>query len=90
MRNRDDRLLAAGDQMVWHRPPRQELEVPLQFEVTHDDGDRPIVNKFSCLLVMPAGGFPEYALLRLLEQHCPVDSLRPVYRLGCGNTRLLI
>ncbi len=55
MRNRDDLLLAAGDQMVWHRPPRQESEVPLQFEVTHDDGDLLIVNKPSCLLVMPAG-----------------------------------
>ncbi len=76
--------------MVWHRPPRRELKVPLQFEVTRDDGDRPIVNKFSCLLVMPAGGYPEYALLRLLEQVRPVDSLRPVYRLGCGSRGLLI
>ena len=90
MRNRDDRLLAAGDQMVWHRPPRQELEVPLQFEVTRDDRDLLIVNKLFCLQVMPAGGFLEYALLRLLEQDWPVDSPRPLHRLGYGSSGLLI
>lgn len=30
---RDDRLLAAGDELVWHRPPWQEPEVPRQFTI---------------------------------------------------------
>jgi 23S rRNA pseudouridine1911/1915/1917 synthase len=86
----DDLLLAAGDQLVWHRPPWQEPEVPLQFEVIHDDGDLLIVNKPSGLPVMPAGGFLEHTLLRLLEQRWPANPPRPVHRLGRGTSGLLI
>ena len=64
--------------------------MPLQFEVIHDDGDLLIVNKPFGLPVMPAGGFLEHTLLRLLEQCCPVDPPRPVHRLGRGTSGLLI
>ncbi|MDE0964726.1 MAG: RluA family pseudouridine synthase [Candidatus Latescibacteria bacterium] len=90
LRAQDDLLLAVGDQLVWHRPPWQEPEVPLQFEVIHDDGDLLIVNKPSGLPVMPAGGFLEHTLLRLLERRWPVDPPRPVHRLGRGTSGLLI
>lgn len=86
----DDRLLAAGDQLVWHRPPWWEPEVPQLFDVIHDDGDLLIVNKPSGLPVMPAGGFLEHTLLRLLEQRWPADPPRPVHRLGRGTSGLLI
>jgi len=87
---REDRLLAAGDELVWHRPPWQEPEVPLQFDTIYDDGDLLIINKPSGLPVMPAGGFLEHTLLRLLEQCWPVDPPRPVHRLGRGTSGLLI
>ena len=87
---RDDRLLAAGDELVWHRPPWQEPAVPLQFSIIHDDGDLMIVNKPSGLPVMPGGGFLEHTLLRLLEGCWPSDPPRPVHRLGRGTSGLLI
>ena len=90
LRTREDLRLAAGDQLVWHRPAWQEPEVPLQFDVIHDDGDLLIVNKPSGLPVMPAGGFLEHTLLRLLEQRWPADPPRPVHRLGRGTSGLLI
>ena len=90
LRTRDDLLLAVGDQLIWHRLPWQEPDVPLQFEVIHDDGDLLIVNKPFGLPVMPAGGFLEHTLLRLLEQCWPVDPPRPVHRLGRGTSGLLI
>jgi 23S rRNA pseudouridine1911/1915/1917 synthase len=64
--------------------------VPLQFDVIHDDGDLLIVNKPSGLPVMPAGGFLEHTLLRLLEQCWPANPPRPVHRLGRATSGLLI
>ena len=90
LRVRDDRRLAAGDELVWHRPPWLEPDAPLRFEVIHDDGDLLIVNKPSGLPVMPAGGFLEHTLLRLLEQRWSDDPPRPVHRLGRGTSGLLI
>lgn len=90
LRARDDRRLAAGDELVWHRPPWLEPDVPLRFDVIHDDGDLLIVNKPSGLPVMPAGGFLEHTLLRLLEQRWSDDPPRPVHRLGRGTSGLLI
>jgi 23S rRNA pseudouridine1911/1915/1917 synthase len=90
LRTRDDLRLAVGDQLIWYRPPWREPEVPLWFDVIHDDGDLLIVNKPSGLPVMPAGGFLEHTLLRLLERRWPADPPRPVHRLGRGTSGLLI
>ena len=90
LRTRDDLLLTAGDELVWHRPPWQEPEVPLQFDIIHDDGDLLIIDKPSGLPVMPAGGFLEHTLLHLLERRWPADTPRPVHRLGRGTSGLLI
>lgn len=90
IRTGDDRLLAAGDELVWHRPPWQEPAAPLQFSIVYDDGDLMIINKPSGLPVMPAGGFLEHTLLRLLERYYPSDPPRPVHRLGRGTSGLLV
>ena len=87
---RDDQRLTINDKLVWHRPPWQEPEVPLHFDIVHDDGDLLILNKPSGLPVMPAGGFVEHTLLHLIERQWPEDTPRPVHRLGRGTSGLLI
>ena len=88
-----DAVLARGDRLAWHRPPWLEAAVPATWECLCDDGDLLALNKPSGLPVMPAGGFLEHTLLRLLErQHAsdPAGVPRPVHRLGRFTSGLLL
>lgn len=88
-----DQPLAAGDRLAWHRPPWREEAVPSGWEVVHDDGDLLVLNKPAGLPVLPAGGFLEHTLLRLLEcrhRQDPGGVPRPVHRLGRFTTGLLV
>jgi 23S rRNA pseudouridine1911/1915/1917 synthase len=88
-----DALLAAGDRLVWRRPPWLEPAVPGTWGVVHDDGDLLVIDKPAGLPVLPAGGFLEHTVLRLLERrHAddPVGVPRPVHRLGRFTTGLLV
>jgi 23S rRNA pseudouridine1911/1915/1917 synthase len=90
---RDDRPLAAGDRLAWHRPPWREEAVPAAWEVVHDDGDLLVIDKPAGLPVLPAGGFLEHTALRLLERrHAddPAGIPRPVHRLGRYTSGLLV
>lgn len=92
-RVRADATLAVGDRLVWHRPPWTEAAVPGRWMVVFDDGDLLVLSKPSGLPVLPAGGFLEHTLLRLLErQHRgdPVGVPRPVHRLGRFTSGLLV
>jgi 23S rRNA pseudouridine1911/1915/1917 synthase len=89
----EDVVLARGDRLAWHRPPWQEAAVPGSWEIILDDGDLLALDKPSGLPVMPAGGFLEHTLLRLLErQHAndPAGMPRPVHRLGRFTSGLLL
>ena len=88
-----DAVLALGDRLAWHRPPWQEAAVPATWETVFDDGDLLALDKPSGLPVMPAGGFLEHTLLRLLErQHAndPAGVPRPVHRLGRFTSGILL
>jgi 23S rRNA pseudouridine1911/1915/1917 synthase len=88
-----DAVLTRGDRLAWHRPPWQEAAVPATWECLCDDGDLLALNKPSGLPVMPAGGFLEHTLMRLLErQHAtdPAGVPRPVHRLGRFTSGLLL
>lgn len=98
-RLRADGPLAAGDRLVWHRPPWQEDAVPVlaRDSVVFDDGDLLVLNKPSGLPVLPAGGFLEHTLLRQLESWCVDGGLgaaagvpRPVHRLGRFTSGLVV
>jgi 23S rRNA pseudouridine1911/1915/1917 synthase len=85
--------LAGGDRLVWRRPPWQEPAVPARWEVIHDDGDLLVIDKPSGLPVLPAGGFLEHTVLRLLERRHgddPAGLPRPVHRLGRFTSGLLV
>ena len=87
---RADAALAAGDRLVWHRPPWQEEAVPVLSErsIVFDDGDLLVLNKPSGLPVLPAGGFLEHTLLAQLQGFAPAS--RPVHRLGRFTSGLLV
>jgi 23S rRNA pseudouridine1911/1915/1917 synthase len=96
---RADAPLAAGDRLVWHRPPWQEAAVPVLREhaVVFDDGDLLVLNKPSGLPVLPAGGFLRHTLLAQLEgwvaegRIASTEGLpRPVHRLGRFTSGLLV
>jgi 23S rRNA pseudouridine1911/1915/1917 synthase len=90
---RADVTLADGDRLRWRRPPWPEPAVPARWDVIHDDGDLLVIDKPSGLPVLPAGGFLEHTLLRLLErQHRgdPVGVPRPVHRLGRFTSGLMV
>jgi len=87
---RADAVLAAGDRLVWHRPPWEEAAVPVLSEraIVFDDGDLLVLNKPSGLPVLPAGGFLAHTLLAQLERLWP--GARPVHRLGRFTSGLLV
>lgn len=90
---RQDAVLAAGDRLVWHRPPWREEAVPALPQSLHDDGDLLVLAKPSGLPVLPAGGWLEHTVLRLLErrhQGDPAGVPRPVHRLGRFTSGLLV
>ncbi|MFM8674933.1 MAG: RluA family pseudouridine synthase [Vulcanococcus sp.] len=90
-RLRADGPLAAGDQLVWHRPPWWEAAVPAlhQGAIVFDDGDLLVLDKPSGLPVLPAGGFLRHTLLAQLEALVAGAPL-PVHRLGRFTSGLLV
>jgi len=88
-----DGPLQAGDRLCWQRPPWREEAVPGRWRVIHDDGDLHVIDKPSGLPVLPAGGWLDHTVLRLLEQRHRQDPHgvpRPVHRLGRFTSGLLV
>jgi 23S rRNA pseudouridine1911/1915/1917 synthase len=86
-----DAPLVRGDRLAWHRPPWQEPAVPASWPLLFDDGDLHVIAKPSGLPVLPAGGFLEHTLLRLLERrHAGGPPPRPVHRLGRSTSGVLV
>ncbi|NJR69264.1 MAG: RluA family pseudouridine synthase [Synechococcales cyanobacterium CRU_2_2] len=85
-----DARLQSGQTLTYHRPPWQEPEVPLSFEILHEDADLLIVHKPSGLPVMPGGGFLENTLLWQLKRLYPQETPVPIHRLGRGTSGLVL
>jgi 23S rRNA pseudouridine1911/1915/1917 synthase len=85
---RVDERLVAGQLLVWRRPPWVEADVPLGFAVLHQDADLLAVAKPRGLPTLPAGGFLENTLLRLVRDHYPEATL--AHRLGRGTSGLVM
>jgi 23S rRNA pseudouridine1911/1915/1917 synthase len=83
-------VLQIGQQLAYHRPPWQEPDVPLNFEVLEEDSDLLIVAKPSGLPVLPGGGFLEHTLLWQLQQQYPQATPIPIHRLGRGTSGLML
>lgn len=83
-------VLERGQQLAYHRPPWQEPEVPLDFEVLYEDADLLAVAKPSGLPVMPGAGFLEHTLLGQLKRKYPTETPVPIHRLGRGTSGLVL
>lgn len=85
-----DYVLCLGQQLAYHRPPWQEPDVPLAFDILHEDADVLVVAKPSGLPVLPGGGFLQHTLLGQLQQRYPQNPPTPVHRLGRGTSGLVL
>jgi 23S rRNA pseudouridine1911/1915/1917 synthase len=83
-------LLKAKHQLTYQRPPWQEPEVPLEFNVLHEDVDLLVIAKPSGLPVLPGGGFLQNTLLWQLQQRYPESPPVPIHRLGRGTSGLML
>ena len=82
-----DAVLCAGQTLAWMRPPWEEPEAPLDFEVLHEDADLLVVGKPSGLPTLPGAQFLEHTLLHQVRRRFPDAS--PVHRLGRGTSGLV-
>ena len=80
--------IAAGQILVWNRPPWMEPDSPQHFEVLFEDAHLLAVNKPSGLPTIPGGGFVENTLLRLVQKQVP--EANPVHRLGRATTGIVL
>ncbi|WP_424952567.1 RluA family pseudouridine synthase [Deinococcus sp.] len=78
----------AGLELSWTRPPWPEPDVPLHFEIVHQDAQLLAVTKPSGLPTLPGGGFLNHTLLHLVRQRFPEAS--PLHRLGRGTSGLVL
>lgn len=82
--------LQAGQMLTYHRPPWQEPDVPLLFDVRYEDADLLVIAKPSGLPVLPGGGFLKHTLLHQLRCRYPQDTPIPIHRLGRGTSGLML
>jgi len=80
--------LAAGQTLIWNRPPWIEPDTPQHFEVLFDDPHLLAVNKPSGLPTLPGAGFLENTLLRLVQKQFPTAN--PVHRLGRATSGIVL
>jgi 23S rRNA pseudouridine1911/1915/1917 synthase len=85
-----DTILRSQQQLAYHRPPWQEPDVPLTFQVWQETADWLVIEKPSGLPVMPGGGFLEHTLLRQLEKRYSDNPPIPIHRLGRGTSGLML
>lgn len=82
--------LKPGDKLSYHRPPWQEPQVPLDFQILYQDQDLLIIDKPSGLPVLAGGGFLEHTLWFQLQTRFPKQTPIPIHRLGRGTSGLMI
>lgn len=82
--------LAIGQKLAYYRPPWEEPDVPLSFDVLHEDADVLVIDKPSGLPVLPGGGFLEHTLLHQLQQRFPQGTPIPIHRLGRGTSGVIL
>ncbi|BDP42687.1 RNA pseudouridine synthase [Deinococcus aetherius] len=88
MVDRADERLRPGQVLEWRRPPWEEEDVPLTFQVIHEDDALVVVAKPGGLPTVPGGGFLAHTLLTLVRGRFPGAS--PLHRLGRGTSGLVL
>ena len=83
-----DECVRAGQQVRWARPPWDEPDVPLGFDVVHEDAALLVVSKPAGLPTLPAGGFLAHTVWALIRSRYPEAS--PLHRLGRFTSGLVV
>ncbi|GAA5513727.1 ribosomal large subunit pseudouridine synthase D [Deinococcus carri] len=81
-------VLTPGQVLEWHRPPWEEEDVPLHYDLLYQDAALLVVAKPSGLPTLPGGGFLEHTLLTRVRADFP--EARPLHRLGRGTSGLVL
>jgi 23S rRNA pseudouridine1911/1915/1917 synthase len=85
-----DERLQAGDRLEFHRPPWEEPDAPVSFDVAFEDDDVLVVVKPAGLQVLPAGPFKQRTLLEIVRASDPSRAAAaPAHRLGRGTSGLI-
>jgi 23S rRNA pseudouridine1911/1915/1917 synthase len=85
-----DELLQTGDRLEFHRPPWEEPDAPVSFDVAFEDDDVLVVVKPAGLQVLPAGPFKQRTLLEIVRTSDPSRAAAaPAHRLGRGTSGLI-
>ncbi|MBM3975975.1 MAG: RluA family pseudouridine synthase [Planctomycetes bacterium] len=86
-----DERVRGGDELEYHRGPWDEPEAPREFRVVLEDEHVLVVEKPAGLQVLPAGGFSEQTLLRIVQASAiERATAAPVHRLGRGTSGLIL
>lgn len=85
-----DDSLHVGQWLTYDRPPWQEPDVPLDFDILHEDRDILLVAKPSGLPVLAGGGFLEHTLIHQIQKSYPDETPFPIHRLGRGTSGIVL
>lgn len=83
-----DMVLRPGQELVWLRPPWDEPDAPLAFDVLYEDGDLLAVAKPAGLPTLPGANFLQHTLLHQVRLSTP-DAV-PLHRLGRWTSGLVL
>lgn len=83
-----EQVIRQGQLLSWRRPPWDEPDVPLHYEVIHEDASLIAVAKPSGLPTMPAGGFLEHTLHAIVRRDRP--GAVALHRLGRATSGLVL
>ena len=81
-------VLRRGQTLVWRRPPWDEPDAPVAFEVLHEDDDLLAVAKPSGLPTLPGAGFLRTTLLHQVRARFP--DAAALHRLGRWTSGLVL
>lgn len=85
---RPDAILARGALLVWRRPPWDEPDAPLGFDVLCCDADVLAVGKPAGLPTLPGAGFYQATLLHQVRRTVP--DAAPLHRLGRWTSGIVL
>jgi 23S rRNA pseudouridine1911/1915/1917 synthase len=82
-------VLTRADALLYHRPPWEEPNAPMEFATLFEDDDVLVLAKPSGLPVLPGGFFLENTLLHLVRERYGKSSA-PLHRLGRGTSGAIL
>ena len=82
--------LKPNQTLSYHRSPWAEPNVPLTFDILHEDDALWAIAKPAGLPVLPGGKFLQHTLLHQLKARYPNENPIPIHRLGRGTSGVML